>query len=135
VGRPRFRQLAHTADCRLAVWGADEEEILNNGVAAALSVALARAPAGVPREWRALPARPRSFAATLVAVVNEALFLLYSRREVTVAVARRRGRTLLGTRPLRAPHAAIVEIKAATFHHLAAARRGDRLRATLTLDL
>ena len=36
VPLPRFRQLAHTADVRLAVWGASEAELLANAAAGAL---------------------------------------------------------------------------------------------------
>lgn len=134
MGRPRYRQLAHTADCRLLIWGADRDELVGNAVAAAVAVALGRAPGGPPTGWRHLPSQ-RAFSQALVAAINEALFLLYSRREATVAVARRRGRLCLGTRPLAPRRGPAIEVKAATFHDLAAARRGSRLRAVLTLDL
>jgi SHS2 domain-containing protein len=130
----RFRRLAHTADVRLVVWGGDQEELLRNAVSGALTCALGRSPRGSPEAWRVVAPWPEDLAGRLVRAVNEALFLLYSRREVAVGLRLRAERSALGVVPLPRHLAPGVEVKAATFHDLAVVRH-PRLRATLTLDL
>ena len=71
----------------------------------------------------------------LVRTVNEALFLLYARRLVSVAVRCEEARTVLGVRPLPAGREPLVEVKAATLHALAADLERGRHRVVLTLDL
>jgi SHS2 domain-containing protein len=77
---------------------------------------------------------PPDLPARLVRVVNEALFLLYSRRELTVAVRCSRGGAALGTMPLPPSCSPVTEVKAATFHALRPAM-SPRLAFVLTLDL
>jgi SHS2 domain-containing protein len=131
---PRFRQLAHTADVRLAVWGASEVELLANAAAGALRCALERTPRGRPRRWIPIARWPRALSDRLVRVVNEALFLLYSRRELTVAVRCTPRGALLGVAPLPDGWMPVTEVKAATFHALRPVT-SQRLSALLTLDL
>jgi SHS2 domain-containing protein len=131
---PRFRQLAHTADVRLAVWGADEAELLANAVAGALRCALDRAPRGRPRRWVAVARWPHALPDRLVRAVNEALFHLYVRRELAVAVRCTARGAALGLAPLPAGRSPVTEVKAATFHALRPVT-SPRLSALLTLDL
>jgi SHS2 domain-containing protein len=134
VALPRFRTLAHVADVRLAVWGAGEEELLRNAVAGALTRALDRRPAGAPSRRHRVPLGGPDTVERVVRTVNEALFLLYARREVVVGV-RLHGRAAdLDVAALRPDRAPAVEVKAATFHDATVAR-GARLRVVLTLDL
>ena len=132
--RPRYRRLAHTADVRLAVWGDSEEELLRNAVAGALGCALERAPHGRVARWQPLSGWPRPLPGRLVRIVNEALFLLYTRREVVIAVHCGRAGATLGVAPLPPQWTPVTEVKAATFHALRP-HAGPRLAAVLTLDL
>jgi len=131
---PRFRRLPHTADVRLAVWGVGESDLLRNAVAGALACALEQAPRGVPARWRRVERWPRTVPGRLVALVNEALFLLYARREVAVTARFGRSGADLGVVPLPRGRTPAAEVKAATFHALRPAR-GARRSAVLTLDL
>ncbi len=132
--RPRFRRMAHTADVRLAVWGADEAELLRNAVAGALACALGRPPRGTARRWVAVERWPDDLPARLVRAANEALFLLYVRRELTLDLRSGASGAELAVAPLPARRSPATEVKAATFHALDI-RRGPRLRAVITLDL
>ena len=134
VPLPRFRQLAHTADVRLAVWGTSEAELLANAVAGALRCALGRTPRGIPHRWIPVGRWPRALPDRLVRVVNEALFRLYSRREVTVGIRSTPRGALLGVAPLPDGWMPVTEVKAATFHSLRPVT-SRRLSALLTLDL
>ena len=134
MARPRFRQIAHTADVRLAAWGRDEEELLRNAVLGTLACALGRPPRGEPAHWHAVTSWPEDLRGRLVCAANDALFRLYVRGEVAVDVRLGVDRGYLGVAPLPGGWPLAVEVKAATFHDLAI-RRGDRLRAVITLDL
>jgi SHS2 domain-containing protein len=134
MAAPRFRQLAHTADVRLAIWGANERELLENAVAGALRYTLGRPAAGKPRRWRRLPRWPQALPDRLVRIVNEALFLLYVRRELVVAVRCSRHGASLGVAPLPPHRMPVTEVKAATFHALRPVS-SPRLAAVLTLDV
>jgi SHS2 domain-containing protein len=133
MARPRFRLLPHTADARLAVWGDSETELLANAVAGALRCACGGPARGPVRCWYRLPL-PRALPERLVRTVNEALFLLFARRELVVAVRSSRGGAALGVSPLPAGRTPATEVKAATFHALRPVR-SPRLGAVLTLDL
>ena len=133
--RPRFRTLRHTADVRLAAWGADERELIANAVAGIGAVALGRAPRGDARDWVAVEPWPAEPARRLVRSLNLALFQLYVRRCAAVAFRAGRRGASLGVAPLPPSARAQVEIKAATFHALEVVRRRGRLRAIVTLDL
>jgi SHS2 domain-containing protein len=134
MSRPRFRRLAHTADVRLAIWGDDEEELLDNAVAGALASALDRPVRRAPLQWHTVERWPEELPDRLVRAVNEALFLLYVRRQVVTGVRLGGASATLGVVPLPEGWSAAAEVKAATFHDLAVVRR-PRLRAVLTLDL
>ncbi len=134
VGSLRFRALRHVADCRLLVWGEDEETLIAHAIAATLRHALISEPRGAAREWHPVLPWPPDLAGRLVHAVNEALFLLYTRRRVATGFALRDGGGWLGTVPL-GDRAIGREIKAATFHALRPANRRGRLSVTLTLDL
>ena len=134
MATPRYRRLAHTADVRLAVWGGSELELLHNAVAGAIACALERAPRGRVVRWHPLPRWPRPLPDRLVRIVNEALFLLYARREIVVAIRCGRAGTALGVAPLPPRWVPVTEVKAATFHALRPVA-GPRLAAVLTLDL
>jgi SHS2 domain-containing protein len=133
VSRPRFRTLPHTADLRLVVWGADLPALLGASVAGALACALGRAPAGAALAWSEVEHWPVAPTEQIVRLVNEALFLLYTRHQVAVTVRPDLRRVLLGTRPLgrRRP---LLELKAATFHDLAVKPCARGLRAVIVLD-
>jgi SHS2 domain-containing protein len=135
VKTPRFRTLAHTADLRVAVWGGDEEELICNAVAAAVATALGRAPNLAPRAWAPLRPWPAGLPARLVRAVNEALFHLYTRKQIAVGFALAGQGARLALAPLPQAWCPDIEIKAATYHDLRPRRRAGRLAALLTLDV
>jgi SHS2 domain-containing protein len=135
VGSPRFRQLPHVADLRLAIWGRSEEELLQNAVAGAIRAALARPAGGVPERWATVERWPVSLSGRLVGAINEALFWLYCRRLVAVASSFAANSGRLGLAPLAAGRQPALEVKAATFHDLRLEAGGRSLRAIVTLDL
>jgi SHS2 domain-containing protein len=135
VSAPRFRTLGHTADLRVAVWGRDEEELIRNAVAAAVTVALGRPPRLEVERWAAVGPWPADLPSRLVRAVNEALFHLYSRRQIAVGFERTSRGARLALAALPAGRSPQAEIKAATYHDLRPDRRGGRLSALLTLDV
>jgi hypothetical protein len=135
VPRPRYRALPHTADVRLAVWGADRAELLRNAVVGAVRLALGRPPRRGAIRQVVVPGPAGSLDRQLVGAVNEALHQLYARRAAAVGLVLRAGRIVLELSPLPTGRLPELEIKAATFHALRPRRRGGRLSAVLTLDL
>jgi SHS2 domain-containing protein len=135
VSRPRFRTLAHRADVRVAVWGADEEELIRNALAAACTVALGRIPSPTARRWAPIARWPADLPSQLVRAVNEALFHLYARRELAVGFELRPGGARLAVAPLPPGRRPDLEVKAATYHDLRPRRRVRRLAALITLDV
>ncbi|MBP1619647.1 MAG: Archease protein family [Acidobacteria bacterium] len=133
--RPRYRALPHTADVRLAVWGADRAELLRNAVVGAVRLALGRPPRRGAIRQVVVPGPAGSLDRQLVGAVNEALHQLYARRAAAVGLVLRAGRIVLELSPLPTGRLPELEIKAATFHALRPRRRGGRLSAVLTLDL
>jgi SHS2 domain-containing protein len=133
MAHPRFRALPHTADLRLVVWGTDLDELLGSSVAGALTLALGHPPRGPALGWTAVERWPTRPGEQVVRLVNEALFLLYVRRQVAVAVQLGTRSARIGTRPLgrRRP---LIEIKSATFHDLVVEPCARGLRARLVLD-
>jgi SHS2 domain-containing protein len=131
---PRYRQLAHTADVRLAVWGDDEVELIRNAIAGALALAFPGLKALEAARRERITPWPLERERQLVTAVNEALFWLYTRRHVTVGYEEDPTPALI-LAPLPPGHVPDIEIKAATFHDLGPRRKGHRLRAILTLDL
>lgn len=133
--RPRFRLTPHTADVRLHVWGDTEQDLVAHAVAGTMRLALGREPRGQAAAWHRVERDERDVAARLVTAVNEALFLLYTRRCACVAMRWEAGHALLGAVPLRAGVEPEMEIKAATFHALRPLREARRLFAVLVLDV
>jgi len=133
--RPRFRTLAHTADLRLAVWGASDAELVRHTVLGVVRIVLGRALAGPGDRWEAVPSWPGDLPHQLVRAANEALFQLYARRRAPVGIEVGRRSARLWLRSLPPERQLDIEIKAATFHDLRPHRSGRRLHAVLTLDL
>ena len=117
------------------MWGHTEEELISNAVLAAMTLSLGTLPGPAPSRRAAIRPRPNDLTSRLVRAVNEALYLLYARREVAVRCERTRRGAALVLAPLPAGVAPRLEIKAATYHDLRPIRRGGRLRAILTLDV
>lgn len=130
-----FRILEHTADVRLRAWGDSVEELLGNAVRGAMRVAMGRAPAGSPAAWHPVEPWPETPADQAVAAVNEALFLLYARGTAATALRLSAGAGEIGVVPLPSGKLPEREVKAATYHRLAAGRTHGRWRVELILDL
>jgi SHS2 domain-containing protein len=135
VSRPRFRTLAHRADVRVAVWGANEEELIRNALAAACTLALGRIPAPAAQRWTPIAPWPADLPSQLVRAINEALFHLYARRELAVGFKLQPGGARLALAPLPPGRRPDLEVKAATYHDLRPRRRVRRLAALITLDV
>ncbi len=135
MSRPRFRTLAHGADLRVAVWGADEEELIRNAVAAAGTLALGRVLRLAPGKRVPIVPWPPDLPARLVRAVNEALFHLYTGHEVAVGFELIPGSARLVLAPLPPGWRPDLEVKAATYHDLRPRRVAERLAALITLDV
>ena len=133
--RPRFRTLAHGADARVAVWGANQEELIGNAVRAAMTMTLGRTPRGRSRRRFPVHPWPPDLSSRLVQAVNEALYLLYACGEVATGFELGPFEAHLLTAPLPARQGLALEVKAATRHDLRPAHRAGRLVAVLTLDI
>ena len=134
MGTPGFRRLPHTADCRLAIWGHGEEDLIRNAVLGTLRQAVDRPSRGEGGRWQRVSPWPSDLDARMVAAVNHALFNLYSRRLLVTDFAFRHDRGFVRLAPL-SRQVLLREVKAATFHALTPRRRGRRLSVVLTLDL
>ena len=135
MSRPRFRTLPHGADVRVAVWGADEEELICNAVAAAGTLALGSLPRLAVREWVRIVPWPAGLQSRLVRAVNEALFQLYARHALAVGFELDPKGARLALAPLPPGRRPELEVKAATYHDLRPRRRARRLAALITLDV
>ena len=135
MSRPRFRTLPHRADLRVAVWGADEAELIRNAVAAAVTLALGRVPRATAQEWLDIRPWPAGLPSRLVRAVNEALFHLYARHEFAVGFESTARGARLALAPLPPGCRPDLEVKAATYHDLRPRRGGGRLSALITLDV
>jgi SHS2 domain-containing protein len=133
--RPRFRTVPHGADLRVAVWGASEEELIRNAVAAAVTLALGTLPRLAARDWVLIAPWPADLQSRLVRAVNEALFQLYARRAVAVGFDLGPKKARLAVAPLPPGRKAELEVKAATYHDLRPRKRALRLAALITLDV
>ncbi|MGC8917029.1 MAG: archease [Thermoanaerobaculum sp.] len=136
MARIRFRQLPHTADVRLAVYGKNEEELLRHLALGIGRLVLGRTPKGAPHTTSALPLTSPDLGARLVRVGNEVLFWLFTRRHATVDVALQGENARLHLRRLPPTVQPLFEIKAVTAHALKPRQDPQRgLVAVLTLDL
>lgn len=133
--RPRYRTLAHGADLRVAVWGADVEELIRNAVVAAGTLALGTLPRLPVRLRIRVRPWPADLPSRLVRAVNEALFHLYARRQVALDFTLGPAGATLGVADLPPGCIPELEVKAATYHALRPRRRARRLAAMLTLDV
>ena len=133
--RPRYRLLPHTADARLAVWGADETELIGNAVVGIVRVAAGREVGGPVAERAPVSPWPAALPDRLVRAANEALFQLLVRGRAAVGFEPLEDGGAIQLVPLPAWFRPAVEIKAVTYHDLRVVRAGARLRAVLTLDL
>jgi SHS2 domain-containing protein len=135
MARPRFRTLPHGADLRVAVWGANEEELIRNAVAAAGTLALGSLPRLAARDWVPIVPWPAGLQSRLVRAVNEALFQLYARQVMAVGFELGPRTARLAVAPLPPGRKPELEVKAATYHDLRPRRGGSRLSALITLDV
>jgi SHS2 domain-containing protein len=135
MGKPRFRQLPHTADFRLAVYGETEEELYRHLALGLAALVLGRIPRGKPLPGPSLVLPEEDLGSRLVRLGNEVLFWLFTRRQLTLDVRQREKGVDLFLYPLPRRAVFLFEVKAVTFHALYPRRHGSRLRAVLTLDV
>jgi SHS2 domain-containing protein len=136
----KYRQLSHTADLGLRIWGATPEELFENA-GAALTAVLTDRRRLRPDHIEEIAVEAPDLEALLVAWLNHLLYLYdvdaFLGREFQILEltpqrlsAQARGETYDPQR-----HLAGTAVKAATYHHLEIANRNGRWEATVILDL
>lgn len=136
MGAVRFRQMPHTADVRLAVYGQNEEELMRHLLLGIARLVLGRTPRGSAKLSSRFFLPPDDLAARLVRVGNEVLFWLFTKRQVALDISLYGQEAELHLRPLPQGATPRFEIKAVTFHALQPKARGKAgFSAVLTLDL
>lgn len=136
MAQARFRQLPHTADVRLAVYGENEEELFRHLALGLGRLVLGRTPRGPHTGVHPLLLPAGDLPARLVKLGNEVVFLLFTRRQATVDVRLSADEAQLFLRPLSRRAVPLFEVKAVTFHALKPRRDPRRgLSAVVTLDL
>lgn len=136
MGTVRFRQLPHTADVRLAVYGQNEEELMRHLAFGIVRLVLGRTPKGPASFSSRFFLPPDDLAARLVRVGNEVVFWIFAKRQVPVDITLSGQEASLHLRPLPRHATPRFEIKAVTFHALRPQAKGKAgLSAVLTLDL
>lgn len=138
--KAKYRQLPHTADLGLRIWGATREELFENA-GAALSATLTDRRRLRLNKTEEITVEAPDLEALLVAWLNHLLYLYdvdaFLGREFKILKltpqrlqARARGETYDPER-----HESRTAVKAATYHHLEIADRNGRWQATVILDL
>ena len=135
MGRPRFRQLPHTADVRLAVYGENEEQLLRHLAMGITHLVLGKLCQLPPQLEVPLRFSQNDLASRLVRCGNEVVYWLFARRHAPVGVRLVPEGAALQLAPLPPRARLLFEVKAVTFHALQPQTRGGRLRAVVTLDL
>lgn len=136
----KYRQLAHTADLGLRIWGDSQEELFENAGAALMGVLTDRRRLRRQKTAEILLVAP-DLEALLVAWLNYLLYLYdvdaFLGREFKVLeltpqrlAAQARGETYDPGR-----HVSRTAVKAATYHHLAIVKENGGWQATVILDL
>jgi SHS2 domain-containing protein len=138
--KSKYRQLAHTADLGLRIWGGSQEELFENAAAALIATMTDRRRL-TPREEREIMVEALDREALLVAWLNHLLYLYdvegFLGRDFEILTlteerltARTRGEIFDPSR-----HVGKRAVKAATYHHLEISPQGQGWRATVILDL
>lgn len=136
----KYRQLSHTADLGLRIWGATREELFENA-GAALTAVLTDRRRLRRHKIEEITVEAPDLEALLVAWLNHLLYLYdvdaFLGRDFKVLelsplrlTAQARGDTYDPER-----HESRTAVKAATYHHLEIAQRSGRWAATVILDL
>lgn len=138
--RRKFRQLPHTADLGLRIWGGTREELFENA-GAALTAVLTDRRRLRRQQTEEIALEAPDLEALLVAWLNHLLYLYdvdaFLGREFQVLELTP---TRLKARVWGEPydpdrHRAGTAVKAATYHHLEIVERNGRWEATVILDL
>lgn len=134
---PGHRQIEHTADLALEIWGADFGEMLGEAARAVVGVLTdEHPPAGVDRRDVEIAAIDDEDC--LVRWLNEVLYLalvdgfLVHDAALERTPAGLRGHAI-GSADARA--AIVTEVKSATYHDLVVRREGDRWIARVVMDV
>ncbi|MBI4644667.1 MAG: archease [Deltaproteobacteria bacterium] len=138
--KAKYRQLPHTADLGLRIWGATREELFENAGAALAAVLTDRRRLRLQKTEKIMVEAP-DLEALLVAWLNHLLYLYdvdaFLGREYQILAltpqrlsAQARGETYDPER-----HVARTAVKAATYHHLEIVNLNGGWQATVILDL
>jgi SHS2 domain-containing protein len=138
--KAKYRQLSHTADLGLRIWGPTREELFENAGAALTAVLTDRRRLRL-RHIEKITVEAPDLEALLVAWLNHLLYLY----DVTAFLGREFKILELTPQRLAAQargeaydpqrHEAKTAVKAATYHHLEVANRDGLWEATVILDL
>ena len=138
--KTKYRQLSHTADLGLRIWGDSQEELFENAGAALSAVLTDRRRLRLEITKEILLEAP-DLEALLVAWLNHLLYLYdvdaFLGREFKVSelTPQRLAAQARGEASDPGRHVARTAVKAATYHHLEIANRNGRWQATVILDL
>lgn len=132
---PRFRQLPHTADVRLAIYGRTEQELLLHLALGLGRLVLGRTPCGKPQREAVFRLGTKELGPRMVRFGNEVLFWLFTRNCVTIGVRFKGDEAVLALRSLSSKEKPLFEVKAVTAHALAPQKQAGRYKVQLTLDL
>ena len=140
-GRPaKYRQLSHTADLGLRIWGSTPEELFENAGEALTAVLTDRRRLRL-RNIEEISVTAPDLEALLVAWLNHLLYLydvdafLGGKFKVWELNAQHLQGQAWGETYDPQRHVSKTAVKAATYHHLEIAKRNSRWEATVILDL
>ena len=133
-----YRQLDHTADLALALWGPSEEELLVAGAEAVIDVMTEGAPPGAATVERTIELDAVDGADRLVQWLNEIIVAAVTDGFLArAAEIRLEGDSGLRARVLGEPGRILAELKSATYHELELERdeAGEGWRAQVVIDV
>lgn len=133
-----YRQLDHTADLALELWGASEEELLVAGAEAVIDIMTEGAAPGAAMTERIIEIDAVDRADRLVQWLNEIIVAAVTDGFLTrAAEIRLDGDSGLRARLRGEPGRVLAELKSATYHDLALARdeAGGGWRAQAVIDV
>ena len=136
----KYRQLSHTADLGLRIWGASQEELFENA-GAALTAVLTDRRRLRPENIEEITVEAPDLEALLVAWLNRLLYLydvdafLGRKFQILELTSQRLTAWAKGETYDPQRHMAGTAVKAATYHHLEIVQKNGGWQATVILDL
>lgn len=132
-----YRELPHTADVALEVWGRDLPELFVHAAEGLFSIAVALEPQATISTYRQVHLSAPDWETLLVDWLNELLLLHDENGEAYVAFDVALASPAELTASIAATQACVAQrtVKAATFHNLAIQQNAQGYRATIVFDV